>query len=94
MRRKPVIIAYDVQSNRRRRRIFRILKQWRLDGQYSVFECRLTGDEARELFLQLTDYLDENTDSLLLAWLDGSREARGLTRCSRPGFQVPVWYAG
>lgn len=94
MRRKPVVIAYDIVSNKRRRRLFKVLKQWKLDAQYSVFECRLTRPEAEELFLQLTGLLDENTDSLLLAWLDKGREARGLTRCGRPGFKVPVWYAG
>ena len=94
MRRKPVVIAYDIRSNRRRRRMFRVLKQWKLDAQYSVFECRLTTAEARELFLQLTDIMDHETDCLLLAWLDGSRVPRGWTRCARPGFRVPVWYMG
>jgi len=94
MRRKPVVIAYDISSNRRRRKIFRILKQWRLDAQYSVFECSLTRAEAVELFLQLSDILNPDTDSLLLAWLDRSRKARGLTSCARPGFRVPVWYMG
>ncbi len=94
MRRRAAVIAYDIRSNRRRRRVFRILKQWRLDAQYSVFECRLTRAEAEELFLQLTDILDHETDFLLLAWLDGGRKAVGLTRCARPGFRVPVWYVG
>jgi CRISPR-associated protein Cas2 len=94
MKRKPVIIAYDISSNRRRRKLFRILKLWKLDAQYSVFECRLTPPEAEELFLQLTDLMDQETDSLLLAWLDKSREAIGVTGCSKPGFKVPIWYAG
>ncbi|MFP7753714.1 CRISPR-associated endonuclease Cas2 [Thermodesulfobacteriota bacterium B35] len=94
MRRRPAVIAYDISRNRRRRRIFRILKQWRLDAQYSVFECRLTRAEAEELFLQLTGHLDPDTDFLLLAWLDSGRKAVGLTRCARPGFRVPVWYVG
>ena len=94
MRRKPVIIAYDIRSNRRRRRVFRVLKQWRLDAQYSVFECRMSKAEAEELFLQLTDILNHKTDFLLLAWVDRSRKAMGLTRSARPGFRIPVWYVG
>jgi len=94
MRRKPAVIAYDIQSNKRRRKLFRVLKQWKLAAQYSVFECKLTRNEAEELFLQLTELMDEETDSLLLAWLDKSRESKGLTSCSQPGFKVPVWYAG
>ncbi len=94
MRRKPAVIAYDVCSNRRRRRMFKVLKQWKLDAQYSVFECSLTSAEAKELFLQLADIMDEETDSLLLAWLDPGRKSHGWTRCARPGFRVPVWYMG
>ena len=94
MKRKPAVIAYDIQSNKRRRRMFRVLKQWKLASQYSVFECRLTSAEARELFLQLVELLDKETDFLLLAWLDQSRKAEGITRCARPGFRVPVWYIG
>jgi len=94
MRRKAAVIAYDISSNRRRRKVFRVLKQWRLDAQYSVFECRLTQAEAVELFLQLTDLIDHETDFLLLAWLDRSRKAKGLTSCARPGFRVPIWYMG
>lgn len=94
MRRKPVVISYDVSSDKRRRRMLRILKQWRLDGQYSVCECSLTRTEAGELFLQLVELLDPETDSLLLAWLDRARKPEGWTRCSRPGFNVPVWYMG
>jgi len=93
-KRKNVVIAYDISANKRRRRVFRVLKQWKLDAQYSVFECRLTRGEADELFLQLVDLLDHDTDSLLLAWLDTRRQAKGLTRCARPGFLVPVWYIG
>ena len=94
MKRKPVVIAYDITSNKRRRQLFRVLKRWRLDAQYSVFESRLTSAEAKELFLQLTELMDLETDSLLLAWLDKSREPFGVTSCSTPGFKVPVWYAG
>ena len=94
MRRKPVLIAYDVSSNKRRRRMFKVLKQWKLDAQYSVFECRLTTPEAKELFIQLAEIMDDKTDSLLLAWLDRTRKARGWTNCAHPGFRVPVWYMG
>lgn len=94
MRRRPVVIAYDISSNKRRRRMFSLLKRWKLDAQYSVFECRLTEPEAKELFMQLASIMDTKTDSLLLAWLDRSRKAVGWTQCSLPGFRVPVWYMG
>lgn len=74
--------------------MFRVLKTWKLDAQYSVFECRLTDPEAKELFLQLTALLDEKEDVLLLTWLDNTREAMAVTRCGKIGFKIPIVYAG
>ena len=93
MKRRPVIIAYDIVSNKRRRQVFRCLQAWRLDGQYSLFECRLSQPEADELFIQLTDLIECKEDCLLLAWLDGSRESRAVT-ASNIGFKSPAWYEG
>lgn len=62
------IIAYDVASDRRRGRMLRVLKRWRLDGQKSVHECNLSAVEATELYLQLRELIDPECDRLLLAW--------------------------
>lgn len=77
---KPVIVAYDISKNKSRARVFRILKEWRLGGQKSVHECRLKTHQAEELFLQLAEHLDKDTDSLLMAWLEPHRKVlhRGL----------------
>jgi CRISPR-associated protein Cas2 len=92
MPRKPAVIAYDIVSDKRRRRVARCLNAWRLDGQYSVFECRLTEREAEELFLELIELIDSDTDALLLAWMDNTRESRPITRCARIGFRAPTLY--
>jgi CRISPR-associated protein Cas2 len=92
MPRNPAVIAYDIVSDKRRRRLARCLKTWRLDGQYSLFECRLTDAEAEELFLQLTDLIDPDEDHLLLAWMDNTRSSRPITRCARIGFRSPTLY--
>lgn len=80
--RQPVIIAYDIQSDATRRRVYRILLEWRLDGQKSVHECLLEVGEAKELFMQLTEAIDRDTDRLLLVWVAPRRAlfARGLGR--------------
>ena len=88
----PAVIAYDIVSDKRRRRVARCLKTWRLDGQYSLFECRLTDAEAQELFLQLIDLIDPDQDHLLLAWMDNTRTSRPITRCARIGFRTPSLY--
>ena len=94
MKRKAAIIAYDIASNKRRRRVFRCLKAWSLDSQYSLFECKLTRREAEELFIQLSDLIDEDEDTLLLAWLDKRHKVRLLTKSTGAGFQAPAWYLG
>jgi CRISPR-associated protein Cas2 len=94
MARKAAVIAYDIRCDKRRRRVARCLKQWRLDGQYSVFECRLTEPEARELFLQLIEQIEPTEDALLLAWIDPRRASQAVTRCARIGFQAPSLYLG
>ncbi len=74
------MIAYDISDNKNRAKIYRILKEWRLDGQKSVHECKLTGQQAEELFLQLSEIIDTKTDNLLMIWIEHRRKilARGL----------------
>ena len=94
MKRYAAIIAYDIHCNKRRQRIFRILKTWSLDAQYSVFECHLSNKEAEELFIQLSHMIDESEDRLMLAWIDKARGARAVTENANIGFQTPACYMG
>lgn len=82
MGRQPIVIAYDVARDDYRRQIYQTLSNWRLDGQQSVHECRLTRAEAQELFIQLCAFIDPATDQLLFAWLTPDRPvlARGIGR--------------
>ena len=94
MRKKPAVIAYDITSNKRRGKVFRCLKTWSLDAQYSVFECSLSWREAEELFLQLTSLIDEQEDTLMLAWLDNKREAIAISHATGISFKEASWYLG
>jgi len=78
LKKKPIVIAYDISDNPSRRQVHKILKEWRIDGQKSVHECYLNQWEAEELFLQLGAILNQKTDHLLMTWLDGRR--KGLAR--------------
>jgi CRISPR-associated protein Cas2 len=81
--RRLAIIAYDIVSNRRRRAALAVCRRWRLDGQLSVHECRLTDAEATELYLQLADLIDPLTDRLMLVWSPDDRPCRNLGRAVR-----------
>lgn len=82
MSRNPTVIAYDISADRARRRVCKILLEWRLDGQKSVHECALSAAEAQELFVQLGQAIDPATDRLLLARVAPRRPlfARGAGR--------------
>lgn len=79
---KAVVVAYDISENRVRTGVHRVLKEWRLGGQKSVHECRLKMRQAEELFLQLVEPLDRESDRLLMAWLEPHRTVlcRGIGR--------------
>ena len=78
MKRKPVVIAYDISNPLRRRKVFKRLQAWRIDGQKSVHECLLNLREAEELYVQLYELINPDTDHLLLAWVSRNRVPRGL----------------
>lgn len=89
--RRPAIVAYDIADDGRRRRIRATLREWRLDGQRSVCECRLTDGEADELFLQLGSIIDRRSDRLLLAWVHEQRPALARGRGRTDLLSTRLW---
>ena len=83
---RPCVVAYDIAADRIRRRVLRVLRAWRIDGQKSVHECWLRPSEAEELFVQLAELIDPDTDRLLLSWVQTRRRgaARGRGRVLLP----------
>ncbi|MCP4118559.1 MAG: CRISPR-associated endonuclease Cas2 [Desulfobacteraceae bacterium] len=79
---RPMVVAYDISKNKRRARVRKILKEWNLDNQKSVYECRLTKAQAEELFIQLGNEIDLQTDNLIMAWVEPRRKmlTRGMGR--------------
>ncbi len=77
---RPVVFAYDISKDKTRRKVFKILKDWRLDGQKSVHECRLPTKSAEELFIQISSIIDKKNDNLIMTWIDPHRKvlARGI----------------
>lgn len=56
---RQYVMGYDIGCNRRRRRALRILRPCADLYQDSVFDCRLTADEADAIQQSLTEHLDE-----------------------------------
>ncbi len=71
---RPIIVAYDISKNKARARVRKVLREWNLDNQKSVYECRLTQVQAEELFLQLSQAMNTDTDNLIMAWVEPRRK--------------------
>ncbi len=66
MRRRKYIIAYDIVSNKRRRRIARLLESHGIRMNRSVFECTLDKKTLKELLKKLRKTIKKSEDSILL----------------------------
>ncbi len=88
---RPIVIAYDISENATRAKVLKILKEWRLDGQKSVHECKLTKRQAEELFIQLGQAINTKTDNLIMAWIETRRNilARGIGKTA--AFYNKLW---
>ncbi|MCD6373883.1 MAG: CRISPR-associated endonuclease Cas2 [Caldisericaceae bacterium] len=61
---KFVIVAYDIVSNKRRRRVMKCLKGMGFHVQRSVFECLLTDDQIRRLKKLLLKEVNAEEDTI------------------------------
>ena len=71
---RSVVVAYDISKNKIRARVRKILREWNLSNQKSVYECKLTLQQAEELFLQLSHEINIKTDNLLMVFLEPKRQ--------------------
>lgn len=76
--RQLYVIAYDVCEPGRRRRAWRLLKDYAWGDQKSVFECFLTPSEKRELCKKLVAIMDRNEDRMLVANIPEHEHIQGL----------------
>lgn len=57
------MIAYDISSNRKRGRLHRLLKEFGLNTQKSVFECDIDEAGLSRLVANVKELVDPETDS-------------------------------
>jgi len=66
MARRRYLITYDVSSDRRRSRIFDLLRDHGDHAQFSVFFCELNQRELAHLKGQLTEWVHRHEDQILI----------------------------
>lgn len=81
------VIAYDSPSNKRRRKLAKLLEGYGVRLQWSVFECRLRPDQLRRL-RQGLERIVEPADSLRL-WALPPRAAEPVQLGRQ--VELPTW---
>lgn len=52
------VISYDISVDKRRNKIFKLLKSYGRPRQYSLFECDISAKRYKELYSQLVALMD------------------------------------
>ncbi len=87
------LVAYDVSDPARLRRALRVVRDYAVGGQKSVFECFLTSEERGELCHRLDDVVDPEEDRYLVLRLDQRGKVRTLG-LGRPPVDPRWFYLG
>lgn len=66
------VVAYDLPNNKRRSKIFKLLKGYGVHTQYSLFECSLDEKEYDELLQRLEKIIDKKEDDIKIYQICGS----------------------
>ena len=59
------IVSYDISADKKRTKASKLLEDFGVRIQYSVFECELTKKELKELKAKLSEIINEKIDSVL-----------------------------
>lgn len=86
------LIAYDISSNKRRRKVLDALRDFGLPVQRSVAECELDAARLQTLWRRLTPLVDRRKDQVRIYPLCQSCYFRGAVLGSNPlpGFEPAV----
>lgn len=64
------VVSYDIVDDKRRTKVFKLLKGYGTHVQFSVFECELNSVQLARLKIELLDLVDPHLDSVRLYQLD------------------------
>ncbi|HQE24067.1 MAG: CRISPR-associated endonuclease Cas2 [Bacillota bacterium] len=63
---KNIVIVYDIANDRRRTRVFKLLKNYATRIQYSVFEGNLTDEDVIHIQAELTKIMNPKEDGIAI----------------------------
>ena len=62
---KFVVVAYDISNTKRRNRVVKILRQYGVRVNLSVFECMLTESQFENLKTSVTETINISHDKII-----------------------------
>ena len=80
------LITYDISDNKKRGRLHKFLKEFGVNTQKSVFECRIEADERRRIVAVCKRIVDPFEDSVRVYRL--CRGCYGKTEMSGAGLKL------
>lgn len=60
-----IVIAYDIEKDRKRREVVKLLQPWGRRVNKSVFECFISDTELKKLKVKLEKKVKNGSDSIL-----------------------------
>lgn len=73
------VIAYDISSPKRLRRVAKVCERFGARVQLSVFECWLEGDRFDQLVAELKNEISAKDDQIVLYTLDAGTAKRRIS---------------
>lgn len=92
--RELLIVAYDITLPQQRALALKMVRHWRVGGQKSVHECRMTRREAEAFMTGLAGEIDAGNDRLLLAWVENHRQMVRQGAAFARGAEDLLWLLG
>lgn len=60
------VVAYDISSQKRWRRVFRTMEGYGEWLQLSIFQCRLSAKQHMEMIAKLSEHINHDQDHVLI----------------------------
>lgn len=81
------LLVYDIPDDRRRGRVFKLLKQYGQPMQLSAFEARLSLSERKQVMREVSRLLDTQVDRFVMYPI-GKEQERGILSFGPPREEI------
>ncbi len=87
-----VLVVYDIPNDKRRTKLSNFLEGYGRRVQFSVFECFLSLEEMRQLFVKAKKLVEPSEDNVRFYWISEEAVSRVLTIGGEEPKAPPKYY--